>query len=171
MRDLFWGAYLKISQETEFHYIYFASSCSLYLKSIENELLGSFRALHLCPLIPFCSMFDSHVFPHIPFTSTINVALVQGISADTGCGSGANYPLSTPMIKVPNKTLSGSSQKLPYLQNSHCLVSIHKDFECQHDINDMTLCLMTSGSMRAWYVVTGRWHFHRWSPAIWHLPP
>ena len=101
------------------------------------------------------SMFDSHVLPNIPFTSTINVALVQGISADTGCGSGANYPLSTPMIKVQNKTLLGSSQKLLYLQNSHCLVSIHKDFECQHDINDMTLCLMTSGSMRHQSLICG----------------
>ena len=125
------------------------------------------------------SMFDSHVLPHIPFTSTINVALVQGISADTGCGSGANYPLSTPMIKVQNKTLLGSSQKLLYLQNSHCLVSIHKDFECQHDINDMTLCLMTSGSMRHQSLICGHrqvafpqvvtCHLASWPPLTGHL--
>ena len=122
-------------------------------------LLGSFRAGRRCHLIPFCSAFSVRLtcassYP-FHFNNQRCTRTRDQRRYDTGCGSGANYPLSTPMIKVQNKTLLGSSQKLLYLQNSHCLVSIHKDFECQHDINDMTLCLMTSGSMRHQSLICG----------------
>ena len=122
-------------------------------------LLGSFRAGRRCHLIPFCSAFSVRLtcassYP-FHFNNQRCTRTRDQRRYDTGCGSGANYPLSTPMIKVQNKTLLGSSQKLLYLQNSHCLVSIHKDFECQHDINDMTLCLKTSGSMRHQSLICG----------------
>ena len=146
---------MKISQETEFQYFCFATSCSLYLKSIVNELLGSFRVLHRCPLIPFCSMFDSHVFPHIPFTSTINVALKQGISVDTGCESGAHYPLLVLMMKKNKQTHFGdisedSPQKLP-----HRLVSIHRNSECQlnqfNKTSELDMCSL-AGVIYTWWL-------------------
>ena len=112
------------------------------------------------PLSPHPFLFSVQCLTHMCFLISLSLQQstlhsYKGSAQIPDVDLELNYPLSTPMIKVQNKTLSGSSQNLPYLQNSHCLVSIHKDFECQHDINDMTLCLMTSGSMRHQSLICG----------------